>query len=85
MKFIKFPEATHNVQMTSGDPMHYFTDGEGNLILCAEIDKEDIKFIRDRGRVYLLLQGFKSNIPPPCGIIAFDPFKLKLPTQWQRR
>ncbi len=74
MKFIKFEYATNQVPTTmDGEPLHFFTDGEDAIILCAEIDKEDLKLIRDQGRVYVLLHGFK--IPPPIGIQANNPFK----------
>ncbi len=77
MKFIKFPEANDSVQVVNGDPLHYYHDDLKNVVLCVEIDKDDLKFIRNRGRVYVLLQGFNS--PPPIGVIAYDPFNPNQP------
>lgn len=74
MKFIPFQFATHSVPtMIDGEPLHYTLIPEDKqIILCAEVNKEDLKIIRDQGRIYIMIQGFE--IPPPIGVQANSPF-----------
>lgn len=72
MKFIKFENANASIELTNGEAMHYYTHLTKGIILCAEIDKEDLKIIRDNGRIYILLGDMVS--PPAIGVIAKNPF-----------
>lgn len=71
MKFIKFEHANESVELTNGDTLHFYQHLKG-IMLCAEIDKEDLKIIRDNGRIYILLKDMLS--PPPIGVQAKNPF-----------
>lgn len=74
MKFVKFPEMNGQVPVVfDGEDLPFFSDGQGNIVLCAEVDKDDLKVIRDNGKIYIMMIGFE--IPPPIGVIATNPFK----------
>lgn len=78
MKFITFDGANAAVPTTDGQSMPFHNNGQNGIILCVEVDKQDLQFIKDTGRIYVAMDGFE--LPPPIGVLAFDPFKLKLPT-----
>ncbi len=78
MKFINFDFATHSVPVTmaiDAERLPFYLDEESKrIVLCAEVNKEDLKIIRDQGKIYIMLEGFL--IPPPIGVQANNPFSL---------
>jgi len=56
MKAIEFPE--HNVKIAEHQDVYetlpaYANKDEGTIVYCFELDKEEIKQVRETGRIYL--------------------------------